>query len=111
MVTKLVCQLPDVDGFGRKDRLSFDSECVQDLGWTPDDWKFKFNPNHAKYISDTLQKVTTQRSYSIHLRSASVNEVQVEEYTVRPFNAFEYIRHQKLSIYIYVNTIYSLGFT
>ena len=26
MVTKLVCQLPDVDGFGRKGRLSFDPE-------------------------------------------------------------------------------------
>ena len=42
MVTKLVCQLPDADSFGRKDRLSFDPKDVQDLGWTPDDWKFKF---------------------------------------------------------------------
>ena len=30
--TKEICQLPDMDGFRRKGRLSFDSECVQDLG-------------------------------------------------------------------------------
>ena len=48
MVTKLICQLPDVDAFGRKGRLSFDPECVQDLGWTPNDWKYKFNPDHVK---------------------------------------------------------------
>ena len=53
MVTKLVCQLPDVDGFGRKGRLSFDPECVWDLGWTPDDWKFRFNMDHVKDIVDT----------------------------------------------------------
>ena len=36
MITKLVCQLPDVDGFGRNGKLSFDPECVQDLGWILD---------------------------------------------------------------------------
>ena len=46
MVTKLICQLPDYDTFGRKGRLSFDSECVQDLGWTPQDQEFTFNPDH-----------------------------------------------------------------
>ena len=35
MITKLICQLPDVDAFGRKGRLSFDPECVKDLGWVP----------------------------------------------------------------------------
>ena len=47
MITKLVCQLPDVDAFGRKGRLSFDLKCVQDLGWIPDDWKYRFNPDHV----------------------------------------------------------------
>ena len=28
MVTKLICQLPDVDAFGRTGRLSFDPECM-----------------------------------------------------------------------------------
>ena len=50
MVTKLVCQLPDVDGFGRKGRLSFGPECVQDLGWASDDWKFRFNPDMLKIL-------------------------------------------------------------
>ena len=58
MVTKLGCQLPDVDGFGRKGRFSFDPECVQDLGWTPDDWKFGFNPDHVKDIVDTKKNTT-----------------------------------------------------
>ena len=40
MVTKLICQLPDYDAFGRKARLSFDPEHVQDLGWTPQDQDF-----------------------------------------------------------------------
>ena len=43
MVTKLICQLPDVDAFGRTGRLSFDPECVKDLGWVPNDWNHKFN--------------------------------------------------------------------
>ena len=34
MTTKLICQLPDVDAFGTKGRLSFNPEHVQDLGWT-----------------------------------------------------------------------------
>ena len=34
MVTKLICQLPDYDAFGRVGRLSFNPERVQDLGWT-----------------------------------------------------------------------------
>ena len=63
MVTKLVCQLPDVDGFGRKGRLSFDPEHVQDLGWTPDDWKFRFNPDYIQDISDTVQNASKQRSH------------------------------------------------
>ena len=53
----------------------------------------RFNPEYIKHISDTVQKVPIQRSHSIQLRSTSVNEVQVEEYTVRPFNAVECIRH------------------
>ena len=40
MITKLICQLPDVDAFGRKGRLSFDPECVKDLGWVPNDWTY-----------------------------------------------------------------------
>ena len=42
MVTKLICQLPDVDAFGRTGRLSFDPECVKDLGWVPNDWTYKW---------------------------------------------------------------------
>ena len=58
MVTKLICQLPDYDAFGRKGRLSFDLEHVQDLGWTPQDQDFKFNPDPVK---------ATQRSHPMQL--------------------------------------------
>ena len=57
MVTKLICQLPDVDTFGRKGRLSFDPEHVQDLGWTPNDWKYRFNPDHVKDIVGSAQSM------------------------------------------------------
>ena len=55
MISKLICQLPDIDGFSRKGKLSFDPECVQDLGWTPDDWKYRFNHDHVKDIAGATQ--------------------------------------------------------
>ena len=55
MITKLICQLPDVNAFGRKGRLSFDPEHVKDLGWVPNDWKYKFNPDHVKDIVGMAQ--------------------------------------------------------
>ena len=70
MVMKLICQLPDYDAFGRKGRLSFDPECVQDLGWTPQDQNFKFNPDH---VSDPPAK--KQRSHPMQLRRTTVNEI------------------------------------
>ena len=62
MVTKLICQLPNVDAFGRKGRLSFDPEHVQDLGWTPNDWKYRFDPDHVKDIVGLAQSMLKQRS-------------------------------------------------
>ena len=56
MVTKLICQLPDVDAFGRTGRLSFDPECVKDLGWVPNDWNHKFNPDHVKVAKDSSEE-------------------------------------------------------
>ena len=70
MVTKLICQLPDYDAFGRVGRLSFDPERAQDLGWTASDQDFKFNPDH---VSDGPTK--KQRSHPMQLRSTSVNEI------------------------------------
>ena len=69
MVTKLICQLPDVNAFGRTGRLIFDPEHVKDLGWVPNDWTYKFNPDHVRDISDTAQSVPKQRSLQILLRS------------------------------------------
>ena len=40
MITKLICQLPNVNTFGRKGRLSFDPEHVKELSWVPNDWKY-----------------------------------------------------------------------
>ena len=70
MVTKLICQLPDYDAFGRVGRLSFDPEIVQDLRWTTSNQDFKFNPDH---VSDPLTK--KQRSHPMQLRSTSLSEI------------------------------------
>ena len=69
MVTKLIYQLPAVDAFGRKGRLSFDPEHVQYLGWTPNDWKYRFNPDHVKDIVGSAQSTLKQRSHPMELRS------------------------------------------
>ena len=70
MVTKLICQLPDYDAFGRIGRLIFDPERVQDLGWTANDQDFKINLAH---VSDP--PVGWQRSHPMQLRSACINEI------------------------------------
>ena len=69
MVTKLICQLPDVDAFGRTGRLSFDPECIKDLGWVPNDWTYKFSQDHVKDIQVTAKNMPKQRSYPMELRS------------------------------------------
>ena len=69
MITKLFCQLADVDAFGRKGRLSFDPENVKDLGWVPNDWTHKFNPDHVKDITGTARDMPKQRSHQMELRS------------------------------------------
>ena len=47
MITKLICQLPDHDAFGRRGRLSFDPARVKDLGWDVKDQEHKFDPSHV----------------------------------------------------------------
>ena len=68
MVTKLICQLPDVDAFGRTGRLSFDPECVKDLGWVQNDWTYKFSPDHIRNATETVD-TPKQRSHQMELRS------------------------------------------
>ena len=69
MITKLICHFPDVDAFGRKGRLSFDPEHIKDLGSVPNDWKYKFNPDHVKVIVGLVQSTLKQRSHPMELRS------------------------------------------
>ena len=69
MVTKLTCQLPDVDAFGRTGRLSFDPECVKDLGWVPNNWTHKFSPDHVKDAAVTVKNNPKERSHQMELRS------------------------------------------
>ena len=69
MVTKLICQLPDVDTFGRTGRLSFDPERVKDLGWVPNDWNHKFNPDHVKETKEAVKNTQRERSHQMELRS------------------------------------------
>ena len=47
MITKLICQLPDHDAFGRRGQLSFDPARVKDLGWDVKDQEDKFDPSHV----------------------------------------------------------------
>ena len=68
MVTKLICQLPDVDAFGRTGRLSFNPKCVKDLGWVPNHWTYKFNPDHVKEAVATVKNTLKQRSHQMELR-------------------------------------------
>ena len=96
MVTKLICQLPDYDAFGRKGRLSFDPEHVQDLGWTPQGQDFKFNPDH---VSDVSVKAT-QISHPIHLRSEAVNEVSSTETSINPFNIAEFLQNNSVLTWV-----------
>ena len=69
MISKLICQLPNVNAFGRKGRLGFDPECVKDLGWVPNDWKYNFNPDHVRDITDEVQNMPKQRPHQMELRS------------------------------------------
>ena len=96
MVTKLICQLSDYDGFGRKGRLSFNPEHVQDIGWTQQDQDFKFNPD----VSDLPVKAT-QRSHPIQLKSTAVNEISSTETGFKPFNIAQFL--QKNSVLTWVN--------
>ena len=66
MVTKLICQLPDVDAFGRTGRLSFDPECMKDLGLVPNDWT---SPDHIKDTTEMMKNTPNQRSHQMELRS------------------------------------------
>ena len=83
MVTKLICQLPDYDVFGHRGRLSFDPERVKDLGWTPEDQDFIFDPSHILGVPDTKSYVVAkQRSHPMQLRSASVQEISLSQINI-----------------------------
>ena len=69
MVTKLTCQLPDADAFGRTGRLNFDPEHVKDLGWVPNDWTYKFSPDDVRSTTEMVKNIPKQRSYQMELRS------------------------------------------
>ena len=69
MVTKLICQLPDANAFGRTGRLSFDPEHVKDLDWVPNGWTYKFSPDYLKNATETVKDTPKQRSHQMELRS------------------------------------------
>ena len=83
MVTKLICQLLDYDAFGCRGRLSFDPERVKDLGWTPEDQDFIFDPSHISDVPDTKSYVAAkQRSHPMQLRSANVQEISLNQINI-----------------------------
>ena len=79
MITKLICQLPDYDTFGCKERLSLDPERVKDLGWTLKDQDIIFDPS---YISDVPATAVRQRSHPMQLRSAKVQEISLNDINI-----------------------------
>ena len=72
MITKLICQLPDHDTFGRRGRLSFDPARVKDLGWDIKDQEHKFDPSHV--VDPPEEK---QKSHPMQLRRRTVNTVEI----------------------------------
>ena len=100
MVTKLICQLPDYDAFGRKGRLSFDPEHVQDLGWTPQDQDFKFNLDHVSDIPAKQPVKATQRSHPMQLRSAPVNGISGTKTRFNPFNIAQLLQNNSVLTWV-----------
>ena len=72
MITKLICQLPDHNAFGRRGRLSFDPARVKDLGWDVKDQGHKFDPSHV--VDPPEEK---QKSHPMQLRPRTVNTVEI----------------------------------
>ena len=101
MVTKLICQLPDYDAFGRKGRLSFDPKFVKDLRWTPQDQDFKFNPDLVSDVPSKQPVKATQRSHPMQLRSSTVNEISEVENKFQLFNIGQLL--QSNSVLTWVN--------
>ena len=100
MTWLLICQLPDYDAFGRKGRLSFDPECVQDLSWTPQDQDFKFNPDHVSDIPAKQPVKVTQRSHSMQLRSAAVNGISGTKTRFNPFNIAQLLQNNSVLTWV-----------
>ena len=72
MITKLVCQLPDHDAFGRRGRLSFDPVKVKDLGWDVKDQEHIFDPSHV--VDPPEEK---QRTHPMQLRCKTGKKVEI----------------------------------
>ena len=72
MITKLICQLPDHDAFGRRGRLSFDPARVKDLGWDIKDQEHKFDLSHV--VDHPEEK---KKSHPMQLRRRTVNTVEI----------------------------------
>ena len=72
MITKLICQLPDHDAFGRRGQLSFNPARVKDLGWDVKDQEHKFDPSHV--VDPPEEK---QKSHPMQLRRRTVNTVEI----------------------------------
>ena len=100
MVTKLICQLPDYDAFGRKGRLTFDPEHVQDLSWTPQDQDFKFNPDHVSDVQSKQPVKTTLISHPMQLRSAAVNEISSTETRFNPCNIGHLLKNNSVLTWV-----------
>ena len=37
----------------------------KDLGWMPNDWTYKFSPDHVRDISETAKNTPKQRSHQM----------------------------------------------
>ena len=99
-ITSVICQLPDYDAFGRKGRLSFDPECLQDLSWTPQDQEFKFNSDPVSNVPSKQPVKAAQRSDPMPLRSSSVNEISNTETGFNLFNIAYFLQYNSMLTWV-----------
>ena len=71
------------DAFGCKGRLNFDSERIKDLGWTPEDQDFIFDPSNVSHVPEKeTSTAVKQRSHPMQLRSAKIQEISLNEISI-----------------------------
>ena len=97
MVTKLICQLPDYDAFGRKGRLSFDPEHVYGHCRIK---SLYLTLNHVSDVSSKQSVKATQRSHPVQLKNSSVNEIPNTETRFNLLNIAQFLENNSVLTWV-----------